>query len=205
MGARTLHLTLIFAGLAILVGCAEERRPRSVTEFIDNPIMLEAAMVRCAQDRSKTRYDPECVNVRQAVQQIEAKEEAARRAEFEARSESKRRALRRTQQAASEARRRASEADRLAREAEYLAQFGVEQPPDGVTDINDLDTGNTPLAVIPAADQTDVVSTAYGETVPATDGGNAAISSGEESEPAAASDLGTIRDELQRRNEESND
>lgn len=205
MSARTLCLTMIVASLAVLAACAEERRPRSAIEFIDNPIMLEAAMVRCSQDRSKTRYDPECVNARQAVQQIEAKEEAARRAEFEARSESKRRALRRTQEAVSEARRRATEAERLAREAEYLAQFGAEMPPGGVTDDNTLDTGNTPLAVIPEADESGDVPSKYEETSPATDGGNAAVSAGEESEPASAPDLGTIRDELQRRNEDGSD
>jgi len=94
------HLTLIIGGIGLLAGCEEEQPPRSTMEFLDNPIMLEAAMVRCSQDRAATRYDAECVNARQAVSQIEAKEEVVRQAEFDARSKSKRQALRRTQEAA---------------------------------------------------------------------------------------------------------
>jgi len=122
------HLTLIIGGIGLLAGCEEEQPPRSTMEFLDNPIMLEAAMVRCSQDRAATRYDAECVNARQAVSQIEAKEEVVRQAEFDARSKSKRQALRRTQEAAAQARRRAADAERLRIEAEYLAQFGVAPP-----------------------------------------------------------------------------
>ena len=120
-----IHLALIFSGFGLLAGCEEELPPRSTAEFIENPIMLEAAMVRCSQDRKATRYDAECVNARQAVGQIEVKEEEARQADFEARSQSKRKALRRTQEAAAQSRQRAAEAERLRIEAEYLAQFGV--------------------------------------------------------------------------------
>ena len=117
-------LLLIVGGISLLAACSEERPPRSTQSFLDNPMMLEAAMVRCAQDRAATRYDAECVNAREAVRIVETKEEAARKAELEARSESKRQALRRTQEAASQARRRAAEEERLREEAEYLAQFG---------------------------------------------------------------------------------
>ncbi len=148
----TLHNYLIPAILTsvFLGACAEEAPPRTVMEFVENPMLLEAAMVRCSQDRDKTRYDPECVNARAAVQQVEAKEEQARRAEVEARSESKRQALRRAQEAAAEARRRAAETERLRKEAEYLAQFGVALPADAKLPGNDAETGgNTPGTVIP--------------------------------------------------------
>ena len=72
----------------MLAGCAKEPPPRSVNEFVENRILLEAVMVRCSQDRAKTRYDAECVNARQAVSRIQAKEEADDKAEFEARSDS---------------------------------------------------------------------------------------------------------------------
>jgi len=160
------HLTLIIGGIGLLAGCEEEQPPRSTMEFLDNPIMLEAAMVRCSQDRAATRYDAECVNARQAVSQIEAREEVVRQAEFDARSTRKRQALRRTQEAAAQARRRAADAERLRIEAEYLAQFGVAPPP-------------------------------------ATDGGNAPGIAVQPEEEAPATDLESIRDELQRRNEES--
>jgi hypothetical protein len=165
---------MLLCGYSVLAGCAKETPPRSVTEFVDNPILLEAAMVRCAQDRSKSRYEAECVNARAAVARIQAKEEAAQAAALEARSESKRNALRRTQAAAAEARRRAAERERLRQEAEYLAQFGVAPPADGET-ADVLPDGNLPVAVLPeAGDEADPVGPS-GSTPPATDGGDATV------------------------------
>lgn len=179
----------------------------SVREFLDSPIKLEAAMVRCSADRNRSRYDEECINARAAVAQIEAKEEAARRAEFEARSDSKRQALRRAQEAAAEARRRAAEAERLRREAEYLAQFGVELPPD--VPVSDADTvsPNSPLAVIPDSDSTTAAPANSGTSgtataVPATDGSNAPVVTNEPVAETVPTDLESIRDELQRRKDE---
>lgn len=193
----------------MVAGCAEEPQPRSVNDFLDNPILLEAAMVRCSQDRSRTRYDAECVNARQAVDRIQAKEEAAARAALEARSESKRNALRRTQAAAAEARRRAAEAQRQREEAEYLAQFGV-LPSGNATVETAVDEGNLPIAEIPEA-RDEPVSTrdepisngVYEDPLPATDGGNAPVSQPEPE--TTATDLESIRDELRRRNEEGGD
>jgi hypothetical protein len=111
------RLTTALLGIAILLGCAEQAPPaHTVTEFVENPILLEAALVRCSQDRRESRYDPECINAREAVNRIEAKEEEIRRVELEVRSEAKRRALRRTQEAQAEAHRRAEEAERLREE-----------------------------------------------------------------------------------------
>jgi hypothetical protein len=147
------HLTLIIGGFGLLAGCEEEPRPRSTTEFLENPIMLEAAMVRCSQDRKATRYDAECVNARQAVMQIEVKEEEIRQAEFDARSKSKRQALRRAQEAAAQARRRAAEAERLRVEAEYLAQFGVAPPGEDQSPESEANIDNTPTTVIEGGEQ----------------------------------------------------
>ena len=190
----------------MLAGCAEEPPPRSVSEFVENPMLLEAAMVRCSQNRSKTKYDPECVNARQAVARIQAKEEAEAKAALEARSESKRAALRRTQAAAAEARRRAAEQQRLREEAEYLAQFGV-LPPNASTTTEPLDEGNLPIAVVPEEDATASGADVYQEsaetervnpqpTLPADPA---------DEEAPAATDLESIRDELRRRSEESGD
>ena len=130
-------LPIVLCGVALVTGCAEEPKHRSVTEFLENPIVLEAAVVRCAQNRTESRYDAECVNARQAISIIEAKEERARRDAFEAESDKKREALRRTQQAAAEARRRATEAERVRKEAEYLAQFGELPPqPEGAAEVD---------------------------------------------------------------------
>jgi membrane-bound lytic murein transglycosylase len=204
----TKHLTLLLCGFSMLAGCVKEPPPRTVTEFIDNPILLEAAMVRCGQDRANTRYDAECINARQAVARVQAEEEAADRAALEARSERKRSALRRTQEAAREARRRAAEEQRLREEAEYLAQFGV-APPGAAAAADPLSEGNVPVAVVPEATElTDAVDTgAYVEG--ATDGGNAPVveSVPEPSElsDSSASDIDSIREELRRRNEEGGD
>jgi len=204
MSTVSKHLILIMTGISLMAACTEEPRPRSTTELLENPIILEAVMVRCSQDRQATRYDAECVNARQAVGQIEAKEEAARRVEFEARSESKRQALRRTQAAAAQARRRVSEAERLRSEAEYLAQFGVVPPSEGQSSEEEVEMDNTPLAVIPEGEQRTELSTGPGDALPAVDGGNAPVIAAEPEDETPVSDLESIRDELQRRNEEGN-
>ncbi len=192
------HLTMLLCGFALFAGCGEEPKPRTVQEFLENPIILEAAVVRCAQNRSETRYDAECVNARQAVSILEAREERERAKVFEAQSERKRQALRQTQEAAAEARRRAAEAERRRREAEYLAQFG-QLPPSADDEVeDDASVGNAPGMVIPDSESASTPLSGD-ESVPASDGGNAP---GTDSEPP--SDLNEIRQELQRRSEEGN-
>ena len=191
----------IWIGVAALLGaCAEPPAPRSVAEFLENPIVLEAALVRCAQNRRESRYEAECVNAREANKLVAAREEETRRAEFEKQSERKRQALRRTQEAAATARRRAAEAARRREEAAYLAQFG-ELPPDAGANATESDAGNAPTAVIPepVEESGALENTVYNEalTEPAADAGNAPGA-----ETDAPEDLGEIRDELRRRNEE---
>jgi hypothetical protein len=202
----TRFLTALIIGSGLVAGCTPEPPPaRTTTEFLDNRILLEAAMVRCSADRAATRYDQECINARAAVKRIQAKEEEAKRAELEARSERKRKALRRTQQAAAEARRRSEEAERRRQEAEYLAQFGVLPPQEqGTAGAEDaLPEGNTPIAVLPQAEVEAPVTAERGVAVPATDGGNAPVAVPEpEPEEPAAGDLESIREELRRRNDE---
>lgn len=195
-------LAALAAGLVLLVGCTEEPPPRTVTEFVENPVLLEAVMVRCSQDRRATRYDPECINAREAVKRIEAKEEAARRVEFERQSVEKRRALRRTQEAAAAARRRAAEEQRRREEEEYLAQFGVPMPVEESEETVEM-TGNTPMVVIPEPESGNDLAD-YGEALPASDGGNApVVQQAPEPEPdVQAGDISSIREELQRRNDE---
>jgi hypothetical protein len=186
---RQQHLVILLCTGAFLAACSEKLPPRSVQDFLDDPIQLEAAVVRCAESRSETRYEVECVNARQAVSIIEAREERERAVLFEEQSQRKRDALRRTQEAAAEARRRAEEAERLRREAEYLAQFGELPPPKESAEGSEM-SGNVPGAVIP--DETTPAQAAGGvEDVPATDGAN------------APTDLDEVREELQRRGEDA--
>lgn len=187
---------MILCGFAALAGCAEEIPPPSVHEYLDDPIALEAAVVRCAANRTELRYAAECVNARQAVAIIEARKDRERRDAFEAESAAKRAALRRTQQAAAEARRRAAEAERLRREAEYLAQFGELPPREEPADAQQVDQTalNAPVAVIPSAPETPMADS--DEQMPAIDGGNAPTM-----ETAPATDLDSVREELRRRSE----
>ena len=188
------RLTSLLCGLFMLGGCAEEVPPRSVQEFLTDPNSLEAVVVRCSQNRSQTRYETECVNARQAISIMEAKEDRARRDAFEAESDKKRQALRRTQQATAEARRRADAAAQRRREAAYLAQFGELPPPENGNVEIDEAAMNAPGAVIPAPDA--AVTLPPGDGQPATDGGNAPVA-----EPAT--DLDAVREELRRRSEET--
>ena len=195
------RISLFLCAFALIAACSEEPRPRTVTEFLDNPMVLEAAVVRCSVNREETRYDAECMNARQAITILEAKEERARRAAFEAQSERKREALRRTQEAAAEARRRSAEQSRLRSEAEYLAQFGELPPSSEAEAAGEASSANAPTAVIPKSTETDQMEQNFSDVTDppaATDGGNAPVV---EAEPE--SDLEAIREELRKRNEES--
>jgi hypothetical protein len=117
------RITFAMCAICALAACGEEPPPRSVAEFMEDSVLLEATMVRCGQNRDATRYDVECVNARDAVDRLAAAAEQAKKQELEARSERKRQALRRAQEAAAAARQRALEAARLRDEAAYLGQF----------------------------------------------------------------------------------
>lgn len=206
-------ILMLICGGSLLGACGQEPKPRSVQEFMDNPQFLEAAVVRCSVNRAESRYDTECVNARQAVALIEAREERARRDQLEAESESKRAALRRTQRAAAAARRAAAERERLRKEAEYLAQFGQTLPQQTESDQPDLEA-NIPGAVIPSPQQQpkrndtapvdDQPTVIFDEPVrtppaqpPASAGANAPTM-----ETASETDLNSIRDELRRRQDD---
>lgn len=209
-------LPMLLCSSLLVSACGESERPaRSVQEFIDNPQFLEAAVVRCSVNRAESRYDTECVNARQAVSVIEAKEERARRDKLEAESQAKRDALRRTQRAAAAARREAAERARRREEAEYLAQFGEALPPDDESGLPELDA-NTPGAVIPAPvepEETYLDDAMDGSAVifeePVQRNSAAAVNNQPvvNNEPVAnsapESDLDSIRDELKRRQEEA--
>jgi hypothetical protein len=122
-GMNTLRLTYLLLTLSLLAACGREPPPRTVKEFAENPILLEATMVRCGQDRSRTKYDAECVNAREAANKIAVVDEEARKKSLQAQFERKRKQLRRTQQAATEARQRAADERRRLEEAKYFGEF----------------------------------------------------------------------------------
>ena len=139
------HIALA-AVVVFVAACTEPPPPRTVSTFLEHPNLLEAALVRCTKNRSESRYDTECLNAREAVKLIEAKDEATHRADLEVQSKRKRDALRRTQRAATEARRRTAENMARREEAAYLAQFGETSAPEDRSAAS-----NMPLAVISEA------------------------------------------------------
>lgn len=180
----------LVAGIPLLISaCAKELPPRSVDEFVENPILLEATMVRCAENRSQKKYDAECVNARDAVNRISTMQEKEQRAELEAQSEQKRQALRRTQEAAAEARRRAAEAQRMREEAAYLGQFDA-VPPTGTASDAPATSADTSAAGT-SGNSPGVTISPMPQTAP------------EEEATAAPSDLEAIREELKRRQDDS--
>lgn len=181
---RIVRVTICFCGLMLFAGCSKEPPPVSVTEFMENPRLLEATMVRCGQNRSEMKYVAECVNARDAVNRIEASEKKTRREELERQSERKRQALRRTQEAAAEARRRAMEEQRRREEAEYLGIFDDQTASQNVS----AGTTQSPAANAPTA-----------EVAPPPAEAEEQQAEIEETAADPTSDLGAIREELKRR------
>jgi hypothetical protein len=181
---KSIRNTAVIAVMVLLTACTKEPPPPSVSEFMENSILLESAMVRCARNRSETKYEAECVNAREAANRLATAEEQARREKLEAQSERKRQALRRTLEAAAEARRRAEEARRRQAEAEYLGQFDAPPP--------EAENGDVPADMpVPAGGP---------ESGAETSDATASDSTGTQEAPA---DLQAVRDELKRRQDES--
>lgn len=171
------RVTILLCGLGFAAACSEEPPPRSVDYFARNPIVLEAVVVRCNENRYETRYDVECINAREAARRISPKEEAERRDALEAQSQVKREALRATQEAIAEQQRRAADAEKERAEAEYLAQFGELPPQQEEGGVEQ--GGNLPVAIIPEPED-DIGATrnsVFDEEMsrPPSDGGNAPV------------------------------
>jgi hypothetical protein len=181
---------------SLLSGCAkEEIPPITVGQFMADPILLEATVVRCAHDRSATKYEAECVNAREAGNRLASDDREDRRKELEAQSARKRQALRRTQQAATEARRRATQAQRQREADEYLGI--IETAPSGSNAVQDLNGG--------------VVNTTQTQRADVLPGNQPGVSVApivndepEGTADASQTDINSIRDELRRRAEASN-
>ncbi len=188
---KTIRLCMSLNGLVFLAACAKEPPPVSVPELMENPRLLEAAMVRCGQNRAEMKYEAECVNARDAANRLEAREKRARQRELEALSERKRQALRRTQQAAAEARRRAAESAQQREQSEYLEGEDGESPAGATGAVGTVDPGAVAEGNAPGME----ISPPEPENAAEPALQNAA-------ETAVGSDLESIREELKRRQEE---
>ncbi len=76
-----------------LAGC-EGERPRSYSEYLEDPIAREATLLRCNADRERSRGDAECINAKRAAAALAAQEDGNKRKRFEEQSDRKREALR---------------------------------------------------------------------------------------------------------------
>jgi hypothetical protein len=203
----------LFFALSLLGACGKEPPPPTVTEFMEDPILLEATMVRCGQDRSATRYEAECINARDAVDRIAAAREQERHKELEAESERKRQALRRAQEAAADARRRAQEAEKRREEAAYYGEFEPLPPKDETSGDEELPAGEgeagapadtdipPPETKLPENSQP-VPPDGTAERVPVITESEPGMSPQAETEAPAATDLDAVREELKRRQDE---
>lgn len=153
-------------------------------------------MVRCAQNRTEKKYDADCLNAREAVNGIAARQEEDRRKELEAQSERKRRALRRTQEAATEARRRAAEVQRRREEAEYL---GIYEATPGETAGQSMTTQPADPTIEPEPQHV-LQDNEPGAVI---DGPGTGDEGGTNS-TASPDDINAVREELKRRQDGSN-
>ena len=194
-----IYLGICIAAIVSFTGCSKEPRPPSVNEFMQNELLLQSTLVRCTENRSEMRYEPECVNVREAVNLLAVREEKASREKLEAQSKRKREALRRTQQAVAEARRLNAERQRIQEQGGIVVvdEVPIALPQDGGTVALEA-AGEAPASSTTGID--DAGSTA---TTPAVD---------VESDPApgadetlandTTSDIEAVRQELKRRDED---
>lgn len=94
------------AAALLVAGCdAPEPRARTVTELMQDPVVLQGLVSRCAEDR-RLAGDPECANARTATERLatlqDAERGAARQAEFERQRELRRQREERERRAAEE-------------------------------------------------------------------------------------------------------
>ena len=113
------------AVIVLLGACSRELPPRSTLEFMSDPAVRDAVLLRCNQLQGAALRDAECRNVREAVDRLAAEEE---RQPDQAKEEHD------SFQKAREARRARDESERLRREASekpvdpYTMPLVPEQP-----------------------------------------------------------------------------
>lgn len=183
--------------IALLAACSEEPRPPTAMEFVENPVLLDATIVRCVENRDELRYEAECINARDAVDLIAVKAEKARRAELEAESERKREALRASQEVADEAKRRALEEERRLQEAEFLGLVvtvpaGTADPSQSMTPEGTIQEGAMPDAA---------TAVTPGEADAAVSSSERIIAAPTDEAQPAKTDLEEVREKLEQRQE----
>ena len=67
---------------AVLVACAPQSEPRTVSDFMDDGLARDGVLTRCNQNREETLTDEECANARRAAATLALQAESARAAEL---------------------------------------------------------------------------------------------------------------------------
>jgi hypothetical protein len=99
--------------------------PMTVTEFMEDRVMLDGALMKCNQNQSKARSDSECINARIAIERLDNKNEPAQEAKRVEEFEHSREQLRLAQ----EKQRREEQAKKPKVDAYHLPLMPVETPP----------------------------------------------------------------------------
>lgn len=177
----------LLAAVALLLGaCAPDVPPRSVNDFLEDEIGLEATLARCNENRGQSRSDTECKNAREANKRISAQKEQERQIAMERESQRKLDSIRRRNEAAAEARRFAEQDAERREQEEYEAQFGAS-------------SGDDNTVIEPAPTDYETYSQEYAEeTLPPVE---ETTETAEVVEPAASDpqDLDALRQEYNRR------
>lgn len=137
--------------LAAALGACSEAPPRTVLEYMEDPVLMEATLARCRQEAIGSSDDVSCANARRAAARLAAQADEARRARLEAESERAREARRRQDEAAEAARRQAEEATRRDELEAYDASWVPAERPDEGAPAESRADGPLPA---PAADET---------------------------------------------------
>lgn len=77
-----------------VLACSKPPPATSVNEFIEDKALLDAAILRCSENRSVRKTEEVCTNARRAAGIIAAREEDEKRTQLEEESERQREALR---------------------------------------------------------------------------------------------------------------
>jgi hypothetical protein len=114
------------AVMTATVACSPRRiPPTTVTDLMEDRVMLDGVLMKCNRNASKARTDSDCINARIAIERLasqnEPAEEAKRAEEFE-RSREQRRLVQEKQ-------RQEEEAKKPKMDAYHLPLVPVEPPP----------------------------------------------------------------------------
>jgi hypothetical protein len=114
------------AVMTATVACSPRRiPPTTVTDLMEDRVMLDGVLMKCNQNPSKARTDSDCINARIAIERLasqnEPAEEAKRAEEFERSREQRR--------LAQEKQRQEEEAKKPKMDAYHLPLVPVEPPP----------------------------------------------------------------------------